>query len=286
MPAFGANAHPRRIVVAREAREARRWAAGLRAHGFDAQAFEGLHVQPLLKSEDLRELHARMHASSDLVAVMAVSANAVQAFWNPSPAFSVENSPSVSDFADSDAINFGVEHWVTGPNSAAALRVLGVADLRIVRPASNGAQDSEALLLALNGKLPALAGKRVWIIRGQDAVGTGRPWFAQQLLARGLHVEEHLVYQRLLPMLDDAAIAEAKQSFLRGDTWIFANGAVLLNLCRQASFSADELASVQIRTTHPRIALLARQSGALQVDNGDFGHDLNAWLACLKSVHV
>ena len=275
-----------RIVVAREAREAQRWADGLRQRGFDAQAFEGLHIQNLLQPLELRALHERMLALTDLVAVMAVSANAVQAFWGSQNANLVENCQGVIVSIASVATNFDIQHWVTGPNSAAALRALGVASDSIVQPVGNGSQDSEALLAALKNQLPQFAGKRVWIIRGEDAVSTGRPWLAQQLLEHGMQVEEQVVYRRDLPLLSAGEIAEARASFSRGDTWIFANGAVLQNLCAQANFSAAELAAVHIRSTHPRIAQLARALGAVRVDNGDLGHSLDAWQACLKSAHV
>ncbi len=270
------------VIVAREAVEAQRWAQALREQGIDAQAFEGMHVRPTLAPAEAQALAKEL---SSVFAVMAVSANAVRAFWQP--VLKVFSS-SVQVFSSFDAIFSiapGLQHWATGPGTAAALRELGVPQNAITLPDANGEQDSEALWEALGPTLHVMPPKaQVWVLRGADADGgTGRPWFADRLRESGCRVQEHLVYRRELPQFSAEQIAWVNQSLERADTWVFANGHVLSHIVASAKPSAQALKSAQVRCTHPRIAELATRLGFQRVYAKSLGPSVQDWVASLES---
>ncbi len=278
------DSQPIKVVVARAQREAQAGAAGLRSLGFDATHFGGLQVTPSLTEGQRAELIAQRPTPR---AIMYVSANAVEALWGTN---FVENSPLVSGSIESVAINFESTHsqpvhWATGPSTAAALAKIGVAESNLACPSGQRPQfDSEALWAVVEPQVQAWPRPAsVWIIRGRDADGqVGRPWLAQQLLAAGVDVTTHVVYERRLVPMSQEACDLARASFARGDAWIFANGQVLSHLMDCVVFTPSQLANVRVLTTHPSIASLARDWGLVRVDQGDAGHSAVEWAQSLQ----
>jgi uroporphyrinogen-III synthase len=276
------------VMVAREAVEAQRNAADLRKLGVDAHAVAGLFIEPALTPEAAATLAADL---PKVHAVMAVSANAVQAFWNPILSGFCH---FVGDFVGFDATQNianqfpNLQHWVTGLHSAQALVGLGAEPNSITQPANAGPQDSEHLWQALQTQRHTWnANTLVWVVRGQDPDGsTGRAWLADRLQAAGVQVQEHTVYRRVLPQYTRAELEFHAASLQRGDTWVVANSMVLKHLCAQLhaqlGFGATQATAAHIRCTHPSIAQAARELGFVRVDDGQLGHSPEAWARSLK----
>ncbi len=279
----------RKVVVARAAPDAQKWAKSLRELGFDAHAFGAMRVRPTLDADDRAALWRQLHEAR---ALMYVSANAVNAFWG-------ENFSNFSGIA-SDSIDFvatnniannwpNLQHWATGPATCAALLALGVAPDQLRSPDPTPKRfDSEALWRHLQADLAHWptdqVASTVWVIRGCDADGSvGKTWLTDQLVNASIAVKTHVVYRRELPALSPVQIKDAHASFLRGDTWVFANTQVLTHLIHSAHFSHAALGQVRVLTTHPSIASAARDLGLVRVDDGCLGHTLEDWVRTLQS---
>ena len=240
-----------RVIVTRPQREAQRWVFDLSARGLDAVALPLIKVGPADHAADLAQAWQQLPG---YVGVMFVSGNAVEHFFASKPALA-------PDFSAQTAIK--TRAWATGPGTANALLRAGVAPQRIDSPAPQAGQfDSEALWQVVGAQVRAH--DRVLIVRGSDragsaGVGTGREWFANQVMQAGAHVEFVVAYQRCAPEFSGQEREIAEQAATDGSVWLFSSTEALANL--RHWLPAQSWQHARALATHPRIAAAAQAAG-------------------------
>jgi uroporphyrinogen-III synthase len=214
-------------------------------------------IGPVDNAAALRQARAHL---SDYVAVMFVSANAVDYFFELN---------SYLDESGRAVAAIKTRAWATGPGTSRALLRAGVTPALLDAPALEAAQfDSEALWARVSAQVTP--GARVLVVRGQDAAGTGsagpglgRDWLAERITQAGGVVDFVVAYQRLAPAFSPAEIALAQQAASDGSVWLFSSSEALANLV--AHMAGQSFAGACALATHPRIAQAARDAGFGQV---------------------
>jgi uroporphyrinogen-III synthase len=238
------------VIVTRPAREAAIWVQALRQHGFDAQALPLINIQSLPHQPEL--LAAWSHIER-YHAVMFVSANAVTGFFE---AFEMTQSVATKK------IVFLKRCWATGPGTTRALLQARVPAAQIDAPATDAPTlDSEALWQRVHSQIQG--GERVLIVRGTDAqhsaaVGVGRDWLTQRLLAAGAEVETVVSYERRCPVWSEAQSAQVRAALPRS-VWVLSSSEAIQNL--QSLLPEQSLGLARAVATHPRIAQIAEKAG-------------------------
>lgn len=246
------------VIVTRAAQDAARWVAALQHEGIPAQALPLMAIRSLSDPALQAALrHARQHGAH-YGAVMFVSANAVQHF------FESNQAPALAGKAPS-AIK--TRCWAPGPGTVRALRACGVAAAAIDGPAADAEQfDSEALWHQVARQVQP--GQRVLIVRGTDeaqsAGGQGRDWLATQLRAAGAQVDFVASYERAAPELGEREAAVARAASGDGHLWLLSSGAALRHLL--AWLPGHDWSRAHALATHPRIAQAAAAAGFGHVD--------------------
>ena len=242
-----------RVLVTRPAAEAQRWTEALRARGVQAHSLPLIEIAALADAADLHAAWQRLAgptASSGLVAVMFVSANAVQHFMAARPL----GLPWPAHTA--------VQAWGTGPGTQAALVAAGWPAALVRCPPDDAPSfDSEALWTLVQTEVQGWSGREVLIVRGADARGqlAGRDWLALQLQAAGLQVRQCVAYQRRAPLPDEATLALARQALHDDSWWLFSSSEAAQHL---AQWLPGEIgAQARALATHPRIAERLRVQG-------------------------
>lgn len=239
-----------RVIVTRPAREAGQWVQALQQRGIAAHALPLIDIGP---APDAAALHAARAQVLDYRAIMVVSGNAAQHFFDQKVALALAGQASA-------AIKTRV--WSPGPGTAETLQALGVPPACIDRPAHDAKQfDSEALWAQVQGDVSA--GERVLVVRGADADaspnGTGREWLAQQLRARGAEVDFVVAYTRAAPVLSREQLALAREAAHNGAWWLLSSSEALAHL--RAALPEQAWDQARALVTHPRIAQAARAAG-------------------------
>ena len=248
---------PPRAIVTRPEREAAQWVARLQARGIAASALPLIAItavhSPALRQalEQAREQMGRYRA------VMFVSGNAAQHFFE-------SNQAPTLDQQALTAINTRV--WAPGPGTVAMLRDAGVPGERIDAPGADAAQyDSEALWQVVAGQIGP--GDRVLIVRGTSepgaAGGTGRDWLAAQIGAAGGAVDFVAAYERRAPTLNADQLALARGAAGDGSIWLLSSSEAVAHLA--AALPGQDWSRARALATHPRIAQAAREAGFGQV---------------------
>ena len=239
-----------RLIVTRPAREAAQWVQALQQRGIAAQALPLIDIGP---PPDAAALHAARDRVLDYRAIMVVSGNAAQHFFDQKVAQALSGQAPT-------AIKTRV--WSPGPGTAETLQALGVPAACIHRPAHDAAQfDSEALWEQVQNDVAA--GERVLVVRGADAnappQGTGREWLAQQLRARGAEVDFVVAYTRAAPVFSPAQKTLACEAAHNGTWWLLSSSEALAHL--HAALPEQAWGQARALVTHPRIAQAARAAG-------------------------
>jgi uroporphyrinogen-III synthase len=233
-----------RVLVTRPESEARHWVDELRRRGFDAQALPLIEIAPMADSAALIAAWRRLDRYR---AVMFVSGNAARHFFGCRPHDA--QWPSAT------------RAWSPGAGTRQALITAGVDHELVDAPAPEAAQfDSETLWQEVASQVAD--GDKVLIVRGADAQGTssGRDWLAQQLAGAGAQVDVLAAYQRQPPRLDEAQLAQARQSDApAGCIWLFSSSQAILHL--QEILPGQDWTRGRAVATHARIAQAARQAG-------------------------
>ena len=224
--------------------------ASLQARGIDAQALPLIAITPPADAEALDAARARV---ADYRAIMVVSSNAAQHFFDQKTALALTAQALA-------AIKTRV--WSPGPGTARALQALGVHAARIDIPALDAAQfDSESLWAEVHGQIGP--GSRVLIVRGTEAgaaqQGTGRDWLAQQIQAAGGQVDFVVAYTRGAPDWNAAQQAQARAAAVDGSLWLLSSSQAVDNLC--ATLRGQDWSQARALATHPRIAQAAQAAG-------------------------
>lgn len=248
-----------RLIVTRPLREAQQWVLDLSAQGFEAVALPLISIVPVDNAVALHQ--AWLHAG-DYVAVMFVSANAVDYFFE-------SNEPQDQRGRTWAAIK--KRAWATGPGTTRALLRAGVAPEWLDAPSPEAAQfDSEALWARVSAQITP--GARVLIVRGQDSAGAGsagpgsglgRNWLAERIKQAGGRVDQVVAYQRRAPEFSPFEQALAQQAASDGSVWLFSSSEALANL--MVHMPGLSLAGACALATHPRIAKAAKKAGFGQV---------------------
>jgi len=269
-----------RVIVTRPQREARRWVLDLSAQGLQAVALPLIEVGPV---DDAGDLERAWHQLADYVGVMFVSGNAVDYFFR-------SNQALAAVFIAQAAIKTRV--WATGPGTTRALLRHGVAPARLDAPPVDAGQfDSEALWQVVGPQVQP--GGRVLIVRGGDSLGragagpnagqgTGRDWFASQVMLAGGQAEFVMAYQRGAPELGSQERELALQAATDGSVWLFSSTQAVANL--RACLPGQSWAAARAVATHPRIAATARQAGFGMVQESH--PTLPELVACIKRVQL
>ncbi len=246
-----------RAIVTRPAREAAQWVAKLQARGLAACALPLIAIRPVSDPALRQALQQARERFASYRAVMFVSGNAAQYFFE-------ENRAAALIHQALDAINTRV--WAPGPGTAAALRQAGLAAARIDTPCANAEQfDSETLWQVVAPQIAA--GDRVLIVRGSNTPaaegGNGREWLAGRITAAGGAVDFVAAYERGAPRLDAAQQALARQSASDGSVWLLSSSEAVAHLA--TALPGQDWGRARALTTHPRIADAAHAAGFGQV---------------------
>ncbi|HEY5580120.1 MAG TPA: uroporphyrinogen-III synthase [Rhodoferax sp.] len=269
-----------RVIVTRPQREAQRWVLDLSAQGLQAVALPLIEVGPV---DDPAELVRAGQQLADYVGVMFVSGNAVDYFFR-------SNMAIATVFITQAAIK--TRAWATGPGTTRALLRQGVAPERLDAPPVDAGQfDSEALWQVVGPQVQP--GDRVLIVRGGDSLGsavarsnkgqgTGRDWFANQVMQAGGRPEFVMAYQRGAPELGSQQRELALQAAADGSVWLFSSTEAVINL--SACLPGQSWAAARAVATHPRIAAAVQQAGFGRVQESR--PTLPELVACIKRVQL
>lgn len=279
------------VIVTRPAPQAAQWATELRQRGHAAQALPLMEVGPSTSIAAHNALRAALATWPQCRAIMFVSANAVQYFFQhplvqqsgilagllatvapeiqppPRTETHTQVQPKLQ-IGELDTVlpgmpapYLGPRCWAPGPGTAQALRIAGVPAHRIDSPPHDATQfDSEALWHALPSH-PG-PGDCVLIVRGGDSTdptqGTGRQWLAAQITACAANVQFAPVYERRPPSPTPELLARLRTIHAQSAVWLFSSSECISHLL-------DLLPATWLRhtavATHPRIAERARQAG-------------------------
>lgn len=241
-----------RVIVTRPEPEAAKWVDELCRAGLEAHALPLLEMAPASDDGLVREAWERL-GSFD--AVMFVSGNAVAHFF----AFKPEGMAVFNERAI-----IPTRAFVPGPGTHAALLRVQADPSWIDAPGADAPQfDSEALWQVVSQRVGA--GFRLLIVRGagstgdEGSSGTGREWFANQVLAAGGLVEFVVAYQRRAPLWNAVQRGVAQRAALDGSVWLFSSSEALANLA--SALPGQDWSQACAVATHPRIAQSARAMG-------------------------
>ncbi len=232
----------RPVAITRPFAQTEPLVARLRASGIDARNFPLLDIQPL---PDTRELERVLERLSDYEMVAFVSPNAIDAAFEY-----IDHWPA------------GLTAAVVGEGSRMALARYGLTPDRaaIVSPVNLQRTDSETLLEVLD--LPALAGKKVLIVRAE----TGRELLADRLRDAGIQVEQVAAYRRCPPVINDVRACELSNLLASKSDWVITSSEALRYLKEMTLevAGADAWSTLQMSTLivpHERIAHTAEELG-------------------------
>jgi uroporphyrinogen-III synthase len=233
---------PDTVVITRPRPQAMELAGAVTAIGRTARVLPLLEIAPLPDQSLLAATLARL---TDYALVAFVSPNAIDAA-----------------FAHIRAWPAGTRLGVLGDGSRVALARHGINDdnTDIVSPPDPAHSDSEHLLQALD--LPALAGRRVLIVRGEH----GRELMADGLRAAGALVDTVAAYRRSVPALTPALADELGALLARQNDWIITSSEALRGLVGlvqrlDGGASVVKMQQQHLIVPHARIAETARALG-------------------------
>lgn len=248
------------MLVTRPAAEAARWVHDLQARGIAAAALPLIAITGCTRPAAVAALaQARAHWAQ-YRAVMFVSGNAVQHFFESNHPPALE--PSALAASKTRA-------WAPGPGTVRALQSAGMPPALIDAPAADAAQfDSEALWQRVQPQVRP--GDAVLIVRGAsdgqagatDGAGNGRDWLAAQIAAAGGSVTFVAAYERGAPRFDAAQQALARSAATDGTLWLLSSSEAVAHLA--AALPDQDWRAARALATHPRIAEAVRALG--------FGH--------------
>lgn len=183
------------------------------AHLMTESALKGVGILVTRPRTQAQELVAAIEAAGGtafcfpVLDIVAIDENVVSAAANSL------GKPDVVIFVSRNAVEYGLKYAhggqlaAIGPSTAAAIAAAG----RIVDIQPTAGYDSEHLLA--EPVLDDVAGKHVRIIRGS----AGRKLLAEELVARGAHVDYLSVYERRLPDVSAQTLSDLEARWRQGD---------------------------------------------------------------------
>jgi len=252
-----------RVIVTRPQAQAGKWVAALRDAGLDAVSLPLIEIAAPTDRTALQAAWQRLR-NSTYAATLFVSANAVEYFF------------AAAGPAQAAQAGITWPHttrcFATGPGTVAALLHAGVlADLIDAPDPAAGQFDSEALWKVVGARVQPQS--RILIVRGdvEDSggagvspasgpfAGSGRDWFATQVLAQGGACDFVVAYRRLMPQWQEEQRAILRAATADGSVWLFSSSEAIENL-RQL-IPGHSWQPARALATHPRIAANARAMG-------------------------
>jgi uroporphyrinogen-III synthase len=237
---------PDKVVITRPRAQADELARAVAALGRTPVVLPLLEISPL---DDQSVLAATLARLADYALVAFVSPNAIDAAFEH-----VRQWPAQVTLA------------VLGEGSRAALARHGVsaAGATIVSPPDPAHSDSEHLLATLD--LPAFAGRRVLIVRGEN----GRELMAEAFRAAGALVETVAAYRRGVPALTPGLAATLRSLLAQPNDWIITSSEALRGLLDLLQQLDPDQAVAQMQhqhliVPHARIAETARALGLARI---------------------
>jgi uroporphyrinogen-III synthase len=237
---------PDKVVITRPRAQADELARAVAALGRTPVVLPLLEISPL---DDQSVLAATLARLADYALVAFVSPNAIDAAFEH-----VRQWPAQVTLA------------VLGEGSRAALARHGVsaAGATIVSPPDPAHSDSEHLLATLD--LPAFAGRRVLIVRGEN----GRELMAEAFRAAGALVETVAAYRRGVPALTPELAATLRSLLAQPNDWIITSSEALRGLLDLLQQLDPDQAVAQMQhqhliVPHARIAETARALGLARI---------------------
>lgn len=234
------------VVITRPAQQGQALLHGLAAAGRTAVSFPLLEILPL--PDESRLLEA-LGSLQDYALVAFVSPNAIACSLRHLPRWPA-----------------GVDIAVVGEGSRKALIEHGIdpGTTRIFSPRDRERSDSETLLQVLD--LPALAGRRVLVLRGE----TGRELLADSLRRAGAQVDQVAAYRRQSPALETHRLQHLHALLNQDCTWVITSSEALRNLVHMARQTGDaqdldRLLAQQLLVPHIRIDETARELGFARI---------------------
>ncbi|PAT38367.1 uroporphyrinogen III synthase [Vandammella animalimorsus] len=268
---------PRLILTRPEAQNAA-WAAQFAALGIDCIALPLIHIQFPDDAASAQRRQAALDKLGQWTAIMHVSPNAVQGFWD-AQAMQRWHQLGTDTGTDARANNLP-RLWAPGPGTAQALQAQGFAPEWIDQPAADAGQfDSEALWQQVQTQIHP--GAQVLILRGSRVAagpatqatppqpqdeGHGRDWLARQLQQRGAQLHLLPVYRRGPPAWDAQQRDMALGAAAARRVWLLSSSEGVQHLPlllpgQDATFWRGQSAIA----THPRIAQAAQRIGFGQI---------------------
>ncbi|THU05408.1 uroporphyrinogen-III synthase [Lampropedia puyangensis] len=246
---------------------------------FWSAAFDRLHIRtvalPLIEIAPTigpSMQQARTQALEQLdryQAIMHVSPNAVQFFWDQSGLAQWQQIAMNPAKAKGQPPRL----WSPGPGTSQALQNLGFTQAAIDQPAPVHASqfDSEALWTVVHKQITL--GSRVLVVRGSSESasdksnncnrGSGRDWLAQTLGNHGAEVDFICVYERRPPRWQAHQAALVTLAENHQFIWLFSSSEAVSNLTTH--YPAHHWRNHSAIATHPRIAHTLLHAGFGQV---------------------
>jgi uroporphyrinogen-III synthase len=262
----------RHVLLTRALEETQAWTLGLHGAGFQVIHIPLIDIQP---APHIERVCAALEQLDRYRAVMFVSVHAVAGFWQGFARLDQHGAQRIHDA--------GLRCWVTGPGTRQALLALGVEASCIDAPDASAPQlDSESLWQAAGHHLRP--SDRVLIVRGTDdpsfeteaskepystgfsaatAMGMGRNWLSERILAASAHVDYVVGYARLKPQWNLERLQQVADWAKDGSVWVFSSSQAVKNLQFCCPNQSWRLALAL--ATHPRIAQAVRDAGFEQV---------------------
>lgn len=241
-----------RVIITRPQAESAPWLKALDAAGYSTWSLPLIDIRPVDQTAPVDSAWSRL---ADFDALMFVSRNAVHHFFK-------RKMPFTHVFSAHAAIK--TRAFVTGPGSYSALQRFGAEPAFVDAPDIHaGRFDSEALWVVVQNRVQP--GYRVLVVRGSTAdegsgeEGSGRDWFARQVLSAGGTVEFVVVYERQRPVWDEVTMERARGAAIDGTVWVFSSSEAIRNL--QHCCPGVNWAQARAVVTHARIGEAAREAG-------------------------
>ncbi|MDO4725553.1 MAG: uroporphyrinogen-III synthase [Comamonadaceae bacterium] len=253
------------------------WAAQFAALGVDCIALPLIRIQFLDDAASAQRRQLALEKLEQWAAIMHVSPNAVQGFWD---AQAMQYWRSLNAAGAEARAHSLPRLWAPGPGTAQALQAQGFAPECIDQPAADAQQfDSEALWRQVHTQIQP--GAQVLILRGSRAAagpaalttpptsqdeGHGRDWLARQLQQCGAQLHLLPIYRRSPPAWDARQRNLALGAAGARRVWLLSSSEGVQHLPQLlpgqgASFWRAQSAIA----THPRIAQAAQHLGFGQI---------------------
>ncbi|WP_168797230.1 uroporphyrinogen-III synthase [Lampropedia aestuarii] len=256
------------LILTRPPAQALHWAQALDELGVPTLALPLMAIEAKCDPATLQAKEAIVARLAHYHAIMHVSPNAVQYFWDLT---------AQRAWQEASAAGQAPRLWSPGPGTTRSLLALGFAQDTIDQPdlARSSQFDSEALWHTVHTQISG--GARVLIVRGSthgalpNAVqspdagleGNGRLWLSRTLQQHGAVVELLSVYERRAPAWQTSHLTIVDLAAQGACIWLFNSSEAVEQLTER--FPKHNWRSHSAIATHPRIGQTLLDKGFAKV---------------------